>query len=241
MWGSETLVGWSWLGARVESLVCKQAEQCAIAKPEIQLCRKRAPPTPPPPNLHSHLLPYPFIHHPIHHRPYSTAWPPLLDSATLSNRPDGLNEIHPTVHSRLHHSQPLLSCFSNATLFQHSFAKVAQQNQPNTMSLWAWQCTNHYKPKKKKLNASKDGLLWSCGVVSKIFTVSHFQALNKAAGEKPNLESVLYFVLRQASKHILCWVRDRVIWSDQCELITEGTNWTKLICKQNGNNFLNTF
>lgn len=117
----------------MESLVCKQAEQCAVAKPEIQLCRKRAPS--PTPNLHSHRLPSPCIHHPIHHRLYSTAWPPLLDSATLSNRPDGLNEIHPTVHSHLNHSQPLLSCYSNAILFQHSFAKVVLQNQPSTMSL----------------------------------------------------------------------------------------------------------
>lgn len=47
----------SWLGARAECLVWKQAEQCAAAKPEIQLCRKRAPS--PSPNLHSHLLPSP--------------------------------------------------------------------------------------------------------------------------------------------------------------------------------------
>lgn len=42
-WGSEALVGWCWLGARAECLVWKQSEQCAAAKPEIQLYRKRAP------------------------------------------------------------------------------------------------------------------------------------------------------------------------------------------------------
>lgn len=77
----------------------------------------------PPPNLHSHLLPSRCIHHPIHHPLCSTAWPPLLDSATLSNRPDGLNEIHPAVCSRLNHrnATALQSYFTS----EHSFAKAS--------------------------------------------------------------------------------------------------------------------
>lgn len=140
-WGSEALVGRSWLGARAECLVWKQAEQCAAAKPEIQLCRKRASFLPP--NLHSHLLPSPCIHHPIHHPLYSTAWPPLLDSATLSNRPDGLGEIHPTVCSRL--NLPLLSW---AALFPSTvLPKCLLENQLSTMSLWyEAMCAGHYTP-----------------------------------------------------------------------------------------------
>ena len=56
---------WSWWGARAECLVWKQAEQCATAKPEIQLCRKRAPffntPHHHPAYLHSHLPPSAYI------------------------------------------------------------------------------------------------------------------------------------------------------------------------------------
>lgn len=64
-------------------------------------------------------------------------------------------------------------------------------------------------------------MAWS----SEIFTMSHFQALIKAAGGKPNLESALYFVPHQVTKHILYRVVHRAIWSDQCELVTEGWGW----------------
>lgn len=139
---------WSWFRARAECLVWKQAELCAAAKPEIQLYRKRAPF--PPPNLHSHLLPSSCIHHPIHHPLCSTAWPPLLDSATLSNRPDGLNEIHPTVCSRLNHSNAsaLLSYF----ISKHRFAKVCT-TKPSTMSLACYEamCRSLHTKEKKNL------------------------------------------------------------------------------------------
>lgn len=134
--------GWSWLGARAECMVWKQEEQCAIAKPEIQLCQKKSSFLHP--NVHSHLLPSPRIHHPIHQPLCSIVWPPLFDAATLSNRPDGLSELHPTVYICLNHcnTTALLSYFT----LKHCFTSALNKPITITMSLRAgmrW-CVSQY-------------------------------------------------------------------------------------------------
>lgn len=76
-----------------------------------------------PPNLHSHLLPCPCIHRPIHQPLCSIARPHRSDSTTLSNRPDGLGEIHSNVHIHLNHrnANALLSYF----IFKHCFTEMS--------------------------------------------------------------------------------------------------------------------
>lgn len=144
-WGSETLVelklvrSQSWvLGMKTGRAVCRsQAWDSALLEKSSffpQICT---------------LTPSPCIHHPIHHSLYSTTWPPLLDSATLSNRPDGLNEIHPTVCSHLNHCNVtgLLSCFicnyslASTKLVQLNvtLARSCKNWQPPTIWVWSSQ------------------------------------------------------------------------------------------------------
>lgn len=77
------------------------------------------------PNLHSHLLPSPSIHQPIHQPLCSTSWPPLLEATTLSKRPDGLDEIRPSyinIHLNRCNAPTLLGYFISL----HSFTKVSR-------------------------------------------------------------------------------------------------------------------
>lgn len=130
---------------------------------------------------------------------------------------------------------------SRATLFPSTVVPKASTTKP------AWhnvtlsrpgkrQCVGHYtqnENKKKKPNASQDRLLWLCRVVAlKNIYCKSFPSFKLAAGGKPHLGSVLYFVTHQVSNtsvlggsqgHLV-----RSMWANHWEPRLR-TKWTQLI------------
>lgn len=104
------------------------------------------------PNPHSQLLPSPCIHQPL----CSITWLPLLDSTTLSNRPDGLSEIHRAVYIHLNHhnATALLSYF----ISKHSFTKVSTEKPAQSHFEWAW-----YEAMCRSLNKKRNA--WEARLV----------------------------------------------------------------------------
>lgn len=87
-----------------------------------------------PPNLHSHLLPCPCIHHPIHQPLCSIARPHRSDSTTLSNRPDGLGEIHSNVHIHLYHRNA--NALLSYGIFKHCLTEITTCEKSRAGLLW---------------------------------------------------------------------------------------------------------
>lgn len=129
-WGLEALDGWSWLGARV--LVWKQAEQCVTAKPEIQLCRKRAPFAPQKSALSSLSPPCASITPSITH---STLPPDRLSYTQQHFQTDQMGSVKYTPLSAVIYITVTLP-LSWAALFPSAvLPKQLQQNQLSTPSL----------------------------------------------------------------------------------------------------------